>query len=884
MASIVVHKDACKNSFRQGIIQMLENMGFSIAHESTINTLVGIWMRKMTEYSQGTRLFMEAAGRTMPVVEDAVAGLRYLKVNIHEVRDYTLQVERTQLPALPLIPSKHPAERDEASHFEAMYGPRPSEAEMKIRPDHVFDFLPAMYPELCDGGGIPEHFKKGGKEKKKCEPKEKKNDEKEKPGYKFPSKIPLFDNMTSEELALYEIPEVKKKKPLNKPDISVVTGITSSANLPTSASPAVTIPVVAKREGGSARNSKFSTPAQSPKKPDDTYPSRPGSCAPKLDVQPKEPKKPKTTEVKIPRPKGRPPKKRPEVTVISNRKFDPAYVAEQQRQLDRFKEEKEKRDKEVLEKELAKKSIDEQIKVRQETLLKTILTNNMLNASANQPLPVSHPKSLKLVIGKGPGGSPIVSSVKSTPVTPNESTIHPVVTFTVGGNSANRAHVKSGSNGEESKSKEDPECFDSTLNDTATTIDTSIQSIDDSSSTKEKKKKNKEKKNMDAEEYLEYKRQKKERKRREREEREKLEHAAKTIPEPVGEAPVQSEVVERPKFTLKIKLGDTISEKTAEMSPPPKTKPVERPKSSASTSSNVASDEKPSQPFTITFKNLFREYGPDCKEKKPSDKHSPVDKPDVVVREPDVAIPQQEERSKHKKDKKDKEKRKKEKREKEDREREKRKLEEELRLQKLEAQKREAARQQEEMEAEKRREAEREVERDAERKRLQEEARRKEVEFKERKEKKKEERRKEKEREKERHKNGPSSSRPSKKHKKKEKEREKSKREKSKSKEGSPDGSPRHIKALLTNDDDSSEEEEIWVCPVCSVAYTEGANMVCCDMCDDWFHWHCVGLLVEPASNVSWYCQRCSGKKKHKDLKRPHSGTGEPEPKRKKKY
>ncbi|TMS36090.1 hypothetical protein L596_003345 [Steinernema carpocapsae] len=51
--------------------------------------------------------------------------------------------------------------------------------------------------------------------------------------------------------------------------------------------------------------------------------------------------------------------------------------------------------------------------------------------------------------------------------------------------------------------------------------------------------------------------------------------------------------------------------------------------------------------------------------------------------------------------------------------------------------------------------------------------------------------------------------------------------------------------------------ENVWVCPVCSVAYVEGENMVGCDTCDQWFHWACVGLTEAPPENLNWYCKDC---------------------------
>ncbi|VDN55788.1 unnamed protein product [Dracunculus medinensis] len=65
---------------------------------------------------------------------------------------------------------------------------------------------------------------------------------------------------------------------------------------------------------------------------------------------------------------------------------------------------------------------------------------------------------------------------------------------------------------------------------------------------------------------------------------------------------------------------------------------------------------------------------------------------------------------------------------------------------------------------------------------------------------------------------------------------------------------------------------DVWICPVCSVAYVDGAcDMVCCDHCDNWFHWSCVGLVLAPPAEVPWYCNNCA---KKKSLKRKSQSSG----------
>ncbi|KAL4226377.1 transcription initiation factor TFIID subunit 3 [Mactra antiquata] len=50
--------------------------------------------------------------------------------------------------------------------------------------------------------------------------------------------------------------------------------------------------------------------------------------------------------------------------------------------------------------------------------------------------------------------------------------------------------------------------------------------------------------------------------------------------------------------------------------------------------------------------------------------------------------------------------------------------------------------------------------------------------------------------------------------------------------------------------------EKIWICPACTMP-DDGSPMIGCDICDDWYHWVCVGIKVEPSEDEQWYCQKC---------------------------
>ncbi|KAI1701419.1 PHD-finger domain-containing protein [Ditylenchus destructor] len=70
------------------------------------------------------------------------------------------------------------------------------------------------------------------------------------------------------------------------------------------------------------------------------------------------------------------------------------------------------------------------------------------------------------------------------------------------------------------------------------------------------------------------------------------------------------------------------------------------------------------------------------------------------------------------------------------------------------------------------------------------------------------------------------------------------------------------------------EDGDVWICPVCSVAYVDGtADMVGCDGCDSWFHWHCVGIQIAPPEDKQWYCSACNKKKKGAPAKKTGPGS-----------
>ncbi|KAI8764249.1 transcription initiation factor TFIID subunit 3 [Biomphalaria glabrata] len=59
--------------------------------------------------------------------------------------------------------------------------------------------------------------------------------------------------------------------------------------------------------------------------------------------------------------------------------------------------------------------------------------------------------------------------------------------------------------------------------------------------------------------------------------------------------------------------------------------------------------------------------------------------------------------------------------------------------------------------------------------------------------------------------------------------------------------------------DDSGQK--IWICPGCKLP-DDGSEMIGCDMCDNWYHWPCVGITEAPPETQDWYCVKCLPKTK----------------------
>ncbi|CAF5123474.1 unnamed protein product, partial [Rotaria sp. Silwood1] len=56
---------------------------------------------------------------------------------------------------------------------------------------------------------------------------------------------------------------------------------------------------------------------------------------------------------------------------------------------------------------------------------------------------------------------------------------------------------------------------------------------------------------------------------------------------------------------------------------------------------------------------------------------------------------------------------------------------------------------------------------------------------------------------------------------------------------------------------DHDSQEKIWICPSCNRPDNGQEAMIACDLCDDWYHWECVGIVEEPPESIPWFCPKC---------------------------
>lgn len=64
-----------------------------------------------------------------------------------------------------------------------------------------------------------------------------------------------------------------------------------------------------------------------------------------------------------------------------------------------------------------------------------------------------------------------------------------------------------------------------------------------------------------------------------------------------------------------------------------------------------------------------------------------------------------------------------------------------------------------------------------------------------------------------------------------------------------------------------SEELESELGPCVACIEPETIHMVMCDLCDDWYHFHCAGVGPE-VEDFDWICRRCDNDDKTRKRER----------------
>lgn len=981
-----------------------KDFGFTSVSQAAVYKLAAIFRSKLNEFSTSTRLLMEHAGRTQPIVDDVIKVFECKRINLSELIDYSKQVRSERLHALPVfpVPDQDIAKSADA-YFYAMYGPVPSERELETRPEHIPKHFRALHPEWIEdehravieiatrrviksaADREDEEFQKlrrintyrrpESPETKRAREEEerrvaeeaayakKRNRERFAEGITAfeDSDLPNFEDMDYEAMGFFADLEetkqlevqrlieeenarkaaaalIRRAPPKPAPDaapkpegetpaepvegqtvaVPVAASDTTSDATPTVTTAisqvvpdqtAVAVPVLAPTAavttaavittavvtsepapvedagptfkmselvkskpllklsgtGSNPGSAPTSRPGSSMSNTLGSNPVSRASTPVKIKFGPGRPKKPKPegAVVTVPKPKGRPPKK---ATLEKRKRLSEQIIAQQQKKVDDLKDEK---------KEKPEKGEKPEKKAKKLTLAEEI-RDQLLRARSQMVLPNS---VLQAAAAAAP--TPAPAPAPPIPTVPAFVIQHPIIEASNVPEVASTVDIETA-----------PIIFDEPAMEVEVETEEAMPPLTAVSDAEElvegggEKKKKKEKWDKNSEEYKEYKRQKKERRRKEREDRKTTEtsqdSAANAVP---GASPsfLAEDTPQNPKLKFKIKFGTNVLPASSPA------KETMRPESSSGSRPNSSKghhheDAPPppvnAPPLKFRFKNLFS-GGADKEKEKETPKTPETSRPNSSMH---VESPSSSSSKHHKKERKDKE----HKKHKKDKERSREKEQEREERKERERQKEEAARREIEEKNRAEMESKRTEEEEAERRREKEkrrEERRKEKEHRKDKDRHKEKQerreRKEKERELERE-----QEREREREREREKERERERKQEEEARKKKEVAHP-PVRALIsqTDSNESDSSEEIWICPVCSVAYTDGANMVGCDQCQDWFHWHCVGLTAEPTDS-KWFCNRCSkGNKSKKHGKRsggPHDS--ESSAKRKKNF
>ncbi|CAO4367024.1 unnamed protein product [Caenorhabditis nigoni] len=131
--------------------QIVFDLRAEVSDRTSLKKLTKLFVEKLDGLAQTTRLFMEHAGRTQPTIQDVLAAFPTQRIDIQDL----IASERAR-PPLPIL-SKYqfPVPHEEDFHV-AMYGTKPSDRELRIRPENIPSYHRAIHPEWSDEKeGVP---------------------------------------------------------------------------------------------------------------------------------------------------------------------------------------------------------------------------------------------------------------------------------------------------------------------------------------------------------------------------------------------------------------------------------------------------------------------------------------------------------------------------------------------------------------------------------------------------------------------------------------------------------------------------------------------------------------------------------------------------------
>lgn len=137
--------------------QFCQNLGFQSAMNSSLEILMDLMHRYMTDMCQNLRQTCTHVGRNQPTVDDLNVVFNGLGVNIQELQDYVSQT--VGVPSEIKVP-KYPVKRPHKLNFPPLRS-----REILGRPDYIPSYLPLMHPSKEKADSNPDIVDKSKGEK-----------------------------------------------------------------------------------------------------------------------------------------------------------------------------------------------------------------------------------------------------------------------------------------------------------------------------------------------------------------------------------------------------------------------------------------------------------------------------------------------------------------------------------------------------------------------------------------------------------------------------------------------------------------------------------------------------------------------------------------------